>query len=263
MPSKLAVQFYTLREFTTTSADFASTLKKVRDIGYSAIQLSKVDAMNGDSPEVDAKTARRMLDDHGLACIATHRDWKRLINHTEEEIEFHKTLGCDYVAIGGLHNVKSCTLDGLQEFLAALGPLQQKLSAAGIRFGYHNHSCEFFRPERHGPTLLDLMLEKTTDELKIELDLYWVAHSGSNIETVISKCANRLPVIHVKDMEVIENVSQTRMAPVGEGNLDWARLLPACAAAGVEWYAVEQDSCYRDPFDCIKSSFDFLSARGL
>lgn len=66
-------------------------------------------------------------------------------------------------------------------------------------------------------------------------------------------------MIHVKDKEVVEGSNETRMAAVGEGNLDWKHLLPACEAAGAEWYAVEQDRCYRDPFDCLKSSFEYLS----
>ena len=35
---------------------------------------------------------------------------------------------------------------------------------------------------------------------------------------------------------------------------------PRAKRAGVEWYAVEQDTCRRDPFDCLRSSFDYLSA---
>ena len=35
--------------------------------------------------------------------------------------------------------------------------------------------------------------------------------------------------------------------------------MPACEAAGVEWYAVEQDICRRDPFDCLQSSYTYLT----
>src|SRR4051794_39618453 len=99
---KIAVQMYTVRDFTKTAADLADSLKKIQDIGYTAVQLSAVGAMNGETPEVDAKTARKMLDDHGLACIATHRSWDQLAKNTDAEIEFHKTLGCDFTAIGGI-----------------------------------------------------------------------------------------------------------------------------------------------------------------
>jgi hypothetical protein len=100
--SKLAVQMFTLREFTKTAKDFADSLEKVAKIGYPAVQLSAVGAMNGDAPEVSAKDARKLLDDNGLTCIATHRSWDALINNIDAEIEFHKTIGCDYAAIGGI-----------------------------------------------------------------------------------------------------------------------------------------------------------------
>ena len=40
MASKLAVQMFTVREFTKTAAEFADSLKKISDIGYEAVQLS-------------------------------------------------------------------------------------------------------------------------------------------------------------------------------------------------------------------------------
>jgi sugar phosphate isomerase/epimerase len=49
------------------------------------------------------------------------------------------------------------------------------------------------------------------------------------------------------------------MAPVGEGNLNWDGILPALDKAGTKWFIVEQDDCRRDPFDCLASSFDYLS----
>nr|MBC8228977.1 sugar phosphate isomerase/epimerase [bacterium] len=42
--SVLAAQLYTVREFTKTPADIATTMKKVSEIGYEAVQLSAVGA---------------------------------------------------------------------------------------------------------------------------------------------------------------------------------------------------------------------------
>ena len=63
MASKLSAQLYTLREHTKTAASFAESLRRVREIGYPAVQLSAVGCMNGDAPEVTAGQARRLLDD--------------------------------------------------------------------------------------------------------------------------------------------------------------------------------------------------------
>lgn len=257
---KLAVQMYTLRDHTKTASDLAKTLEKISKIGYPAVQLSAVGAMNGDSPEVDAATARKMLDDNGLACIATHRPWDSLLNNIEQEIDFHKTLGCDYVAIGGIHASHEPSFEGFRKFVQEATPVITRLKQEGIRFGHHNHSYEFMRPERHGKTLEDILIDEAPADLMLELDLYWIEHAGLNCVRILERCHGRVPVIHLKDKEALPDGNDTRMAPIGEGNMDWKHIIAACEAAGVDWYAVEQDQCYRDAFDCIKSSYDFLAA---
>ena len=53
------------------------------------------------------------------------------------------------------------------------------------------------------------------------------------------------------------------MAEVGEGNLNWPAIVKSCKAAGVEWYLVEQDTCYRDPFESVAISLRNMKAMGL
>lgn len=260
--SKLAVQMFTVREHTKTASDLAETLGKIAAIGYPAVQVSAVGAMNGDQPEVNAREMRKMLDDCGLRCIATHRPWEALLNDTGAEIEFHHALDCNYCAIGGIPDDYGRTYAGYRKWLEDAVKVIERLEPHGIRFGHHNHSHEFFRPERNGKTLEDILIDEGPASLMLELDLYWVDHSGINCERILERSRGRVPVIHLKDKEMVESrTNEARMAPIGEGNLDWDHILPACEAAGVQWYAVEQDQCYRDPFDCLKASFDFLSAR--
>ena len=200
-----------------------------------------------------------MLDDNGLRCIATHRGWDDLADRTEQEIAFHQTLGCDFVAIGGLPTPYSAQgPDGYRRWVTDAAPVIARLKAAGIRFGYHNHAHEFARvgPERR--PLYNVLLEDAGPDLMLELDVYWAGHAGLNPVRVIECAPGRLPVVHLKDKEVVGN--EPVMAPVGEGNLDWPALLAALRAAGTEWYCVEQDVCRRDPFDCLRSSFEYLSA---
>ncbi len=263
MASKLAVQLYTVREFTKTAAGFADTLARIQKIGYPAVQLSAVGCMNGETPEVSAVQARKMLDDHGLKCVATHRGWEQLAGQTEQEIEFHNTLGCNYTAIGGMAaEYRKDKADGFRRFLADAPPVLQKLKAAGIDFGYHNHAHEFERSGNGRETLYDILINEGGDLVNLEVDVYWVAHAGANPERIIERGKGRLQVIHFKDKEVVAEDGPV-MAAIGEGNLDWDRLIPACEAAGVQWYAIEQDVCRRDPFDCLRSSFEFLTERGL
>ena len=264
MASKLAVQMYTVRDHTSTEAELAETLQKIAAIGYPAVQFSAVRAMDGEPPAVDAKTARKMLDDNGLRCVATHRSWERLANATEDEIAFHQTLGATYTAIGGIpKEYGDQGADGYRRFVADAVPVVAKLKEAGIGFGHHNHAHEFIRIAPGDPTTLyDILIEEGGPDYLLEVDVYWVWHAGVDPVQLMERCKGRVPFIHLKDKEVVAKDGPV-IAAIGEGNLPWNTILPACEAAGVDWYAVEQDTCRRDPFDCLKSSFDFLTAKGL
>jgi len=260
MTCKIAAQMFTTREFCKTAKDFAATLKKLSDIGYPAGQLSAIGCMNDGS--VSAAEAKKMLDDNGLQAIATHRPWPDLMNETAKEIEFHQTLGCDFAAIGGIPGDYGNTAAGFRKWLADAGPVIRKLKAAGIRFGHHNHSREFKRIDDPRGCPENVLIEEGPKDLLFEFDLYWIEHAGLNCVRVIERCHGRMPIIHLKDKEVAEG-NDTRMAPIGEGNLDWDHIFPACEAAGVEWYLVEQDQCFRDVFDCMRSSFEYMKSKGL
>jgi sugar phosphate isomerase/epimerase len=252
---KLAVQLYTVRDFLTTRADLIASLQKISQIGYTAVQVSAVKAFE---TEVDAKELRKLLDDNGLRCIATHRSWDRLANNTEAEIELHHTLGCDYAAIGGLPgSYETDGLSGYQRFVSEAQPTVAALRAAGIDFGYHNHSHEFRREQNQ--SLFDVFI---ASDLALEIDLYWAWHAGVDPSQLIRRCSGRVPVIHLKDKEVVAKDGPV-IAPIGEGNLPWTEIIAACEASGVQWYCIEQDTCRRDPFDCLKSSFNYLQQFGL
>lgn len=254
---QLGAQLYTLREYTKTERDFDNTLGLCHEIGYPGVQLSAVGCMNGDAPEVTARRAREMLDSHGLICAATHRPLEALQNRLDEEIEFHQTLGCDYIAIGGIWPTDYAEFN---RFVEDVRPIVSRLKAHGIRFGYHNHSHEFARNAASGRPWFDVLIDDGGADLMLEVDTYWVAHAGIDPARLLARCAGRIPVIHVKDMEVVPG-SGPDYAPIGEGNLDWDSILSAASQGGTEWLLVEQDTCRRDPFDCLRASYTFLVDR--
>lgn len=262
--NKLAVQMYTVRDFLKDEAGLAESLQKIARIGYPAVQLSAVGAMNGDTPAVSAALARRILDDNGLMCVATHRSWDQLTTNTDAEIDFHRTLGCTFTAIGGIpKEYGSEGVEGYRRFVQDARAVIARLKEAGIRFGHHNHAHEFQRYAPPSPdTFWDILIEEGGADYLLEVDLYWVWHAGVDPAALMRRCAGRTPVIHLKDKEVVAGDGPV-MAAIGEGNLPWNTLLPACLEAGVEWYCVEQDVCRRDPFDCLRSSFEFLSNQDL
>jgi len=258
--ARIAAQLYTVRDYTTTRADFDATLRKIRAIGYEAVQLSAVGCMNGDAPEVDAKTARAMLDEHGLTAPLTHRGWDEIVERTDDCIEFHHTLGAELVAVGAIPgSYREEGLDGYRRFVAEAEPAAQKLKEAGLKFAYHNHAFEFERMGEDQVAPFQVMMDRGSADFLFEIDTYWVVHAGVDLTWLIGKLRGRIPMIHVKDKAVFGN--EGRMAPVGEGNLNWPTVLAASIESRTELFAVEQDDCYgRDPFECLDSSYRYLSA---
>lgn len=255
---RIAAQLYTLRDFTTTRADFIESLKKLKSIGYHEVQLSAVGCMNGSNPEVTAKDCRAILEDLQITAPLTHRGWDEIKDRTDECIEFHKTIGAELVAVGSIPGeYKAQGLDGYRRFVDNAEPAIAKLKSEGLKFAYHNHAFEF---ERLGPNLeqpFQVMFEKGSEDFLFEIDTYWIVHAGVDLINLIQRLRNRIPMVHLKDKAVDGN--DTKMAPVGEGNLNWPGVLKALKDSGTTLAAVEQDDCYgRDPFDCLASSLRFL-----
>jgi len=250
----LGAQLYTVRAFTQAIEDVAVTLKKVADIGYTAIQISAFGP-------VDPQQVARLVEDNGLTVAITHMGWNRFQNELDEVIAVHKLWGCVHTAVGSLPD-EYRSLDGLKRFLDELAPIAERLAQEGMDFSYHNHSHEL---ARYGDkTWLEMLYEQASPEmLKAELDTYWIQAGGGDPAAWVRRCAGRQPVLHLKDMVVTPEREQ-RMAEIGEGNMNWPAILQAAEEGGVEWYLVEQDQCYdRDPFESLAISYRNLRAMGL
>jgi sugar phosphate isomerase/epimerase len=250
----LAAQLYTVRDFTKTAEDLAVSLKKVKEIGYTAVQVSAI----GPIPDAEVK---KMVDDLGLKIIITHTAYPKLWNETDAVISQHKLWGCLNVAIGSMPGeYREAGEAGFRRFAAEATQVGEKLAKAGLTFSYHNHSFEFVKFGKR--TGLDLLFEESDPRyLQAEIDVYWVQHGGADPAAWVRKMGGRMPVVHLKDMVILEG-KQT-MAEIGEGNLNWPAILGACKETKVEWYAVEQDICQRNPFESLKISYDNLKAMGL
>lgn len=254
---RLGLQLFTVRDFVKTGAGLHETLRRAKDLGYEGVQLSAVECMNGDRPEVDAKAAREMLDEFGLECCATHRPIERLETRLAEEALFHDVLRCPFAGIAVPPNwAKEEGLDGFRRLADTLNKIHDKLKPGGVSMGYHNHAVEFERMGPRGERPFEILVERTEPGVHFILDTFWVVHSGADLFEWIERLDGRIPVVHLKDKAVYG--WETDFAAVGEGNLPWDRILPAVQQAGAQWLVVEQDSSRRDIWDCVASSARFV-----
>jgi sugar phosphate isomerase/epimerase len=179
---------------------------------------------------------------------------ERMKNETSAVVEEHRLWGCQYTAIGGFFPNDPTTADWVK-FATEYSEVARRFAGTGLSIGYHNHSHELVKYD--GKTALQFLIDKLDPSIWFEIDTYWIAHGGGDPAAWIDKVSGRIPCVHLKDMGVT-NKREQFMMEVGEGNLNWPAIFKVCRAAGVKWYIIEQDTCYRDPFDSLELSLKNL-----
>ncbi len=246
--STIAAQLFTVRDFTQTAEDLALTFKKVKDIGYQVVQVSKLG-------KIDPVDVKAMADANGLKICITHTGYNRVIDDMEQVIKEHKLWDCEYVGLGSMPGEFRGSKEGYIKFAKDMSQYARTLADNGLKFAYHNHKFEFEKFD--GVTGMEILLnESDPDVFGFELDTCWVQAGGADPVDWIHRVAGRMGVVHFKDLAIINNEQIT--AEVGEGNLAWDKIVEACRATNVEWYAIEQDKCLRDPFESLAMSWNFL-----
>ena len=69
-----------------------------------------------------------------------------------------------------------------------------------------------------------------------------------------------MDVVHFKDMKP---PAPSGVTEIGNGNLDWPKIMAACDEIGVKYAFIEQDNAVEsDPLNCMKISHDYLAPLG-
>jgi sugar phosphate isomerase/epimerase len=112
-----------------------------------------------------------------------------------------------------------------------------------------------------------LLAECDADLVKFELDLCWITTAKQDPIAYFNKYPGRFPLVHVKDIKTMPNVSEggtanfgdtADLAPVGSGLIDWKNIFSHAQKAGIKHYFVEHDKP-KVPFESIASSYTYLS----
>lgn len=250
---------YTVRN--EMGKDPKATLQQVADLGYKYIEA--VDYKDGKFYGMAPEEFKAYLESLGLQPISVHMGSMTLDN-ADKLIADTKAAGFRYfvapVPPMGMFKfdikTRSLGMEGTVERLAEiLDTIARKAHAAGLEFLYHNHDFEL-KPNKDGVVVLDYLLENLDAKyVNFQMDLYWVTKAGVDPVDYIKKYPGRFKVWHVKDMD-----TQERFAPVGQGTIDFKRILAQKKVSGMEYYIVEQDQTFDglQPMDALK-----LSKQGL
>src|SRR5262249_25478440 len=100
------------------------------------------------------------------------------------------------------------------------------------------------------------LAERTDPEtVKLCIDVYWVQVGGEDPVAFIERYRDRAAYFHLKDGRPGE------FTELGEGEVDFAPIVPAVESIGPEWVVYEQDRTQRSPEESIRMSRRFLRER--
>jgi sugar phosphate isomerase/epimerase len=224
---QIALQLYTVRRRLAT--DLPGTLAAVAGAGYRSVELAGL-------PEVAPEDLAQLLDEAGLAPVASHESMDALRADPDAVAERLRRVGCPRVVVPAMPEADRASVESVRAFAAEMGRLAAALGGHGLRLGYHNHDFEFAPID--GTTAFDVLLSELPPTVELEVDVYWVSVGGGDPVAAIRAAQGRVRMLHMKDRAEGE---PPRDAPAGSGVLDMPAVVEAGRAARVHWYIAEQD----------------------
>ncbi len=253
---------YTVRD--AMASDAKATLQAVSEAGYKNIEAAGY--ANGKFYNMSPKEFKSFVKSLGLKPVSSHHGSVTLEN-ADAMMAQVKAAGFKYFVIPvppmGLFkfNPQARTMGmtgGAPNLAKILTTLGKKARKAGLKLLYHNHDFEYIKDE-DGIVPIDYLLENTDPKyVNFQMDLYWVTKAGADPVAYFEKYPKRFKIWHVKDMD-----EEGKFAAVGNGNIDFVRILNQKKLSGMKYYMVEQDMTFTmEPLEAIKVSHKGLKEIG-
>lgn len=264
----LGLQLYSVMDLLPK--DYNGTLQQLSALGYLEVEAA---GFFGRS----ASDAKQAMAQAGLHCVSAHYSYADLAPHLDQVIQFGKALGLEYIicASPGLPEgspAKSAnarvareamTLDDWRWNAEQFNRMGDRANAAGIKFGYHNHTAEF--REASGVVIYDELM-RLTDPSKVtmEMDCGWVIVGGKNPVDYLKRYPTRISMLHVKDFKLSGTPrSDTQPPPsaeLGRGSIDYRPIFLAAKKADLKHAFIEQEQYDMPTMEALKIDADYMKA---
>jgi len=267
----IGLQIYSLMKELTD--DVPAGMKKIKEIGYSTIELAGYRDRKMGIYEVGAY--RKIVEDAGLKITSAHvnppeRTYTKenkagISDWWKQTVEDHVKLGVGRLIQPGMPTIE--THDDAKLVGEVFNNAGEIAKAAGIKWGYHNHNMEFKRIAKPGETLptgpgailrptgdviYELMLEATDPSLVFfEMDVYWTVMGQMDPLDYLEKYPTRIQVLHIKDRSVLGQ----------SGMMNFENIYKKAYSIGInEFYVeIEKVKAGMTQFEGVKGCFDYLN----
>lgn len=243
---KFGVQLYSVRDLMPKDAK--GTMKKLAEMGYTQFEsYGGPDFLWGMAP----KECKTFLGDLGVKMVSTHFDMNKDL---DKNIERGAEAGLKYMLCPYLGPQK--TIDDWKKKAELFNQVGEKVTKAGMKFGYHNHDYSF-RP-LEGQIPHEVLLANTDPKnVMFELDLCWIVATGQDTVAHLNKYGKRYELVHIKDM-VKDNNGKVSQKDLGLGSVDFATILATAKKVGVKYYIVEQEEYPGSSIESMKVDAEWM-----
>jgi len=237
---KTGIQLYSVRE--PLSGDFEGTLKALANMDIQGVEFAFF--YGGMEPIELAE----LLKNLNLETCGIYEAIDNICDAEHKVYDYAAALGCKYLTMG-------FSPKELKDNLATCIEKAKKACAAGkaknITVCYHAHSHEF--EEFNGEYYLDILLKEVPD-MAFEADTAWIKAGGEDIVSYMQKYADRIPMIHAKDLDADGCITE-----LGNGVIDFKSVVDFARTANVGWISYEQDVTKLTALESAKISLCYLN----
>jgi sugar phosphate isomerase/epimerase len=263
----IGLQLYSVRDLLPK--DYQGTLRQLGALGYREVEAA---GFFGHSPS----EVKQAMDHAGLRCVSAHYPLAQLQPKVDEVIQFGKDLGLKYIVCSspmlkdpsrlkseGFHGtMEAMTVDDWRWNAEQFNRIGERVNAAGIRFGYHNHTAEF-RAE-NGVVAYDELL-RLTDPAKVtfEMDCGWVVVGGAKPADYLTRYPSRFSMLHVKEFKMDGWTPGSTPPPsteMGRGTIDYRPIFEAAKKTPINHAFVEQEEFDMPAMEALKIDADYMRA---
>jgi sugar phosphate isomerase/epimerase len=262
----VGLQLYSVRNLLPK--DYEGTLKQIGALGYQEVEAA---GYFGHTPQ----QVKAAMSAAGLHLVSAHYAYESLSKDFDNILAFNHEVGVDYLicSFPGIKDpsrlkdlshhaiVNSFTMDDYRWNADQFNKFGEKVKAAGMKFGYHNHTMEFAKQDGVSP--LDEMIRLTEPSLvTFEMDCGWVVVGGANPIDYLHRYPTRISMLHVKDFKHTDKPESIAEPPpsaeLGQGRLDYRPVFEAAKKANIKHYFVEQESFDIPPLEALKIDEEYM-----
>jgi sugar phosphate isomerase/epimerase len=249
----IGLEMYSVRN--EMSKDVVAAVRRVGQMGYQGVEFYSPYMQW--TPEF-ARDVRKALDETKMKCWSTHNGANSFApENIQKAIDLNGILGSRYIVMASAGKVDG--LDGWKKVADTLTQGQEKLKAAKMKAGFHNHQVEFKPIDGKRP--MDVLAANTPKDVSLQLDVGTCIEAGSDPVAWINANPGRINSMHCKEWSKDKGYK----ALFGEGEANWKEIFTAAEkTGGIEFYYIEQEGSDFTPYEtaekCLANMKNFRSA---